>query len=292
MFLVFFMNILNFSGGGSGFIGRSLCKALEKQGYTTKIISRSNKRGQLTWTDIERNGIPEETKAVYNLAGELVLNPLKRWNENLKKEIFDSRIETTRLLRDAITTSCIKPEVWISISGVGYYPPSTDQRYDEDSEVECSDIWSNLTKSWEESANLPEDLTETRHVIIRSGVVIGYKGGALQSMLPPFYLGLGGQIGSGQQWFPWIHLDDLIGIFMHATNHPIEGVLNGVSTQQITNKQFTNALGNTLRRPTVIPLPSFAVQLVFGAERATMLLEGQHVTPKRVIQSIYLKTFS
>jgi len=217
---------------------------------------------------------------------------LKRWNENLKKEIFDSRIETTRLLRDAITTSCIKPEVWISISGVGYYPPSTDQRYDEDSEVECSDIWSNLTKSWEESANLPEDLTETRHVIIRSGVVIGYKGGALQSMLPPFYLGLGGQIGSGQQWFPWIHLDDLIGIFMHATNHPIEGVLNGVSTQQITNKQFTNALGNTLRRPTVIPLPSFAVQLVFGAERATMLLEGQHVTPKRVIQSIYLKTFS
>ena len=121
--------------------------------------------------------------------------------------------------------------------------------------------------------------------------MIGYKGGALQSMLPPFYLGLGGQIGSGQQWFPWIHLDDLIGIFMHATNHPIEGVLNGVSTQQITNKQFTNALGNTLRRPTVIPLPSFAVQLVFGAERATMLLEGQHVTPKRVIQSIYLKTF-
>jgi len=131
------------------------------------------------------------------------------------------------------------------------------------------------------------------HVLVNvitfvTGVVLGPGGGALSSMYPAFYLGVGGPIGSGQQWFPWIHLDDLVGILIHSLQcETVSGVLNGVSPQQITNKQFASALGTALRRPAFMPLPSFVVNGVFGRERAVMLLEGQHVSPTRTIKSGY-----
>lgn len=274
-------------GGGRGFIGRSLCKALEKDGYSVKVISRTQQNGSITWKEIEDNGFPRGTTAVFNLAGELVLNPLKRWNKTLEDEIYNSRIKTTRILRDVIESGDVTPEFWGSCSGVGYYPPHPDNEYNEDSEVLQRDYWSKLTMHWEEAAQLTTT-DDVRHVIMRTGVVIGPKGGALQSMYPAFFMGAGGPVGSGQQWFPWVHLDDVVGIWMHALRtDTVHGVLNGVSPQHVTNKQFATTFGQVLRRPAILPLPAFAVRMMFGATRASMLLEGQKVEPRRTLQSGY-----
>ncbi|XP_010807251.1 PREDICTED: epimerase family protein SDR39U1 isoform X3 [Bison bison bison] len=178
-----------------------------------------------------------------------------------------------------------------STLSAAYYQPSLTAEYDEDSPGGDFDFFSNLVTKWEAAARLPGD--STRQVVVRSGVVLGRGGGAIGHMLLPFRLGLGGPIGSGHQFFPWIHIRDLAGILAHAleTSH-VQGILNGVApASSTTNAEFARALGTALGRPAFIPLPSAVVQAVFGRERAVMLLEGQKVVPRRTLAAGYQYSF-
>ncbi|PNJ35458.1 epimerase family protein SDR39U1 isoform X2 [Pongo pygmaeus] len=182
------------------------------------------------------------------------------------------------------------PERTSSTLSEAYYQPSLTAEYDEDSPGGDFDFFSNLVTKWEAAARLPGD--PTRQVVVRSGVVLGRGGGAMGHMLLPFRLGLGGPIGSGHQFFPWIHIGDLAGILTHAleANH-VHGVLNGVAPSSATNAEFAQTLGAALGRRAFIPLPSTVVQAVFGRERAIMLLEGQKVIPRRTLATGYQYSF-
>nr|CAB3265923.1 epimerase family protein SDR39U1 [Phallusia mammillata] len=276
-------------GGGTGFVGRYVCRTLENAGYKSLIISRNPKtENHLTWDEIESTGLPENLKAVINLAGEPVLNPFKRWDEAFQKTIHDSRIGTTNLLKKAIMNSKNPPNVFVTMSAVGFYPPDQVKLYDEYSSPTTSDYWSKFTTNWEAAGKFPSDFNEVRHVIVRCGVVLERDGGALQQMLPSFWTGFGGRYGCGTQWFPWIHADDIAGIFLHAVeNSDVEGVLNGVAPEANTNSQFANTLGTAMWRPSLIPLPAFVLRAMFGSPRSSMLLEGQNVYPKRTLESGY-----
>ncbi|KAM4709855.1 epimerase family protein SDR39U1 [Discoglossus pictus] len=277
-------------GGGSGFIGQSLSRLLGSRGHKITVISRRPGEGRITWNDISRKGLPPCDAAV-NLAGENVLNPLRRWTEQFKQEVISSRIETTRTLTQAISQSQSPPHSWIILTGVGYYPPSRTQQYTEDSPGGDADFLSCLVRDWEASAQLPhtDDKPGTRIVRVRSGVVLGRDGGALPAMLWPFRLCLGGPVGSGEQPFPWIHITDLCRLLCHAIEQEADvgGILNAVSPSSIsdTNADFTRALSQALGRPAVLPVPAMAVQALLGKDRATMLLEGQRVSPQRTLKS-------
>ncbi|XP_045697057.1 epimerase family protein SDR39U1 isoform X1 [Phyllostomus hastatus] len=277
-------------GGGTGFIGTALIHLLKARGHEVTLVSRKPGPGRITWDELATSGLPSCDAAV-NLAGENILNPLRRWNEAFQKEVLSSRLETTHLLARAITKAPQRPQAWVLVTGVAYYQPSLTAEYDEDSPGGDFDFFSNLVTKWEAAARLPGD--STRQVVVRSGVVLGRGGGAIGHMLLPFRLGLGGPIGSGQQFFPWIHIGDLVGILAHAieASH-VQGVLNGVApAYSTTNAEFAQALGTALGRPAFIPLPSTIVQAVFGRERAIMLLEGQKVIPRRTLATGYQYSF-
>ncbi|XP_060677677.1 epimerase family protein SDR39U1 [Hemiscyllium ocellatum] len=172
----------------------------------------------------------------------------------------------------------------------GYYRPSLTVEYDEDSAGGDWDFFSGLVRDWERAAWLPPEVArDVRQVVVRSGVVLGRQGGAMKLMVWPFWLGLGGPMGSGQQFMPWIHVDDLSGILAHALeDRRVAGVLNGVAPAQVTNGEFARALARSLSRPSVLPpVPAVVLQALLGTERAVLLLEGQRVIPRRTLQSGY-----
>ncbi|XP_068821244.1 epimerase family protein SDR39U1 isoform X3 [Capricornis sumatraensis] len=248
-------------GGGTGFIGTALTQLLKARGHEVTLISRKPGPDRITW------------------------------NAAFQKEVLSSRLETTQTLARAIAKAPQPPQAWVLVTGVAYYQPSLTAEYDEDSPGGDFDFFSNLVTKWEAAARLPGD--STRQVVVRSGVVLGRGGGAIGHMLLPFRLGLGGPIGSGHQFFPWIHIRDLAGILAHAleTSH-VQGILNGVApASSTTNAEFARALGTALGRPAFIPLPSAVVQAVFGQERAVMLLEGQKVVPRRTLAAGYQYSF-
>lgn len=266
-------------GGGTGFIGSQLIKSLNLEGVSCTCISRMPGPNRISWNDLERCGLPENTSAVINLAGQNVLDPTQRWSPGFKQNVRNSRVKTTKALADAVQST--KATVFTTISGVGYYKPN-DIVYTEESKCEPYDFLSRLVHDWEEAAKLPKDCN-IRQVTIRSGVVLGRSGGIIKQIYLPFFLGLGGPIGTGNQYMPWIHITDLVNMFTFALkNNNVHGVLNGVAPQLITNKEFTKAFAIAMKRPAVIPLPSFVLQILFSEERAKMMLEGQKVIPKRV----------
>ncbi|XP_040824478.1 epimerase family protein SDR39U1 isoform X3 [Ochotona curzoniae] len=248
-------------GGGTGFVGTALTQLLRARGHEVTLVSRQPGPSRITW------------------------------NETFQKEVVQSRLESTQMLAKAITEAPQPPQAWVLVTGVAYYRPSLTAEYDEDSPGGDFDFFSNLVTRWEAAARLPGH--STRQVVVRSGVVLGRGGGAIGHMLLPFRLGLGGPIGSGQQFFPWIHIVDLAGIVAHAleANH-VQGILNGVApAPTTTNADFARALASALGRPAFIPLPSIVVQAVFGRERAIMLLEGQKVVPRRTLATGYQYSF-
>ncbi|OCT98069.1 epimerase family protein SDR39U1 isoform X1 [Xenopus laevis] len=277
-------------GGGSGFIGQSLSKLLNNRGHNVSIISQRPGKGRITWEDISKKGLPPCDAAV-NLAGENVLNPLKRWTEAFKQEVISSRIETTRTLTQAISKSSNPPRSWILVTGVGYYPPSQTHQYSEESPGGNADFLSRLVRDWEQVAELPPSINKpsTQLVRVRSGVVLGRDGGALPSMLWPFRLCLGGPIGSGNQPFPWIHIEDLCRLLCQCIEQGGSSgdVLNAVSPSAVkdTNSDFTQALSMALGRPAFLPVPALAIKALLGEDRAPMLLEGQRVVPQKTLQS-------
>jgi len=269
-------------GGGTGFIGTAIADALRAAKADVWVVSRMPANRSLSWTDISNKGIPEGTRAVINVSGQNVLDFRRKWTEGFKQNVIHSRVQTTKMLANAVKRMKKRPEVVINISGVGFYEPSLTNEYTE----ECkggNDFMAQLCSDWERAAQLPPDLG-VRNVIIRSGVVLGLEGGILKQIYLPFYMGLGGPIASGKQYLPWIHIDDLVNLFLFAIEEKhVNGVLNGVAPQFITNYEFSKAVGRAMWRPTLIPLPESVVRLAFGGERAVMMTAGHKVIPKRTL---------
>ncbi|KAK3702006.1 hypothetical protein QZH41_020328, partial [Actinostola sp. cb2023] len=256
------------AGGGTGFIGQRLQKTLKSKGHEVQIISRTKGIGRITWEEVALSGLPE-CQAVVNLAGELLLNPFKR--EGLE-------------VRDTITVSIL--------FHTGFYPPSELTEYTEDFPPSDTDVLTEICREWEASAQLPEGCN-TRQVIVRIGVVLGKEGGILQQTIWPFWLGLGGVIGDGNQPFPWIHIQDICDIIVFAIeNNHVTSVLNGVAPDLSTNRDFTKELASALCRPALFPVPAFAVNAVFGSERGAVMLQGPKVIPQRTLQLGYKFKFS
>jgi len=276
-------------GGGSGFVGKFLRRTLEKKGADVTLVSRSEGPNRITWRDVERNGLPHDYQAVINLAGENIMNPMKRWNSDFKFALRSSRIDTTKQLANAISQSKSRPKVWICASAVGYYPPSRTAVYTEDSVVAQNDNFlSRLSVDWENASHLPESVKDVRQVTIRLGVVLGRTGGIIQQIYLPFFFGVGGPIASGKQWFPWVHVEDVAGIFSHAVySDAVKGVLNAVAPTQSTNSQFTAAFARALWRPAFLPVPSVVFNFIYGSDRAQAVVESRKVIPKRTLESGY-----
>lgn len=282
-------------GGGSGFVGKEVCSLLRRKGYDVIIVSRNKFDSRVvTWDDIKLQGLPEKTLAVVNLAGQNMLDPLKRWNNSFKELVRESRIQTAKSLKNAIVNrhkaGLDVPDVFVQITGVGLYPPgNNDIKYDEYSKIEgdAGGYMSRLVKDWEDAATLPQNIP-TRNVFLRSGVVLGRNGGMIQQIFLPFYFGGGGRMGSGMQNMPWIHVKDVSGMILHAIeNKNVNGPLNASAPQIINNQSFVDAFASALHRPSFLPLPDFVWNMVFGEERAAIITKGVTVLPKRTEESGY-----
>lgn len=197
---------------------------------------------RISWQELRNVGLPEDTTTVINLAGQNVLDLKQRWNAGFKQNIWNSRINTTSALTKAIINASKKPRVFITISGVGIYKPSKNNEYTEESNIEAYDFLSKMCCEWEKVAKLPDDIN-VRQVTIRSGVVLAKNGGMIKQLYLPFYLGMGGPIMPGDQYLPWIHMNDLTRLIMFAIeNDKVTGILNGVAPQTVTNKDFSNVI--------------------------------------------------
>ncbi|OXU26408.1 hypothetical protein TSAR_009776 [Trichomalopsis sarcophagae] len=268
-------------GGGTGYIGSCICTALHNLNVRTTVISRMPGPKRITWQELETNGLPKDTTAVINVAGLNILDFTQRWSPGFKQNVFNSRVKTTQELAKAVV--CSDAKAFVTISGVAYYPPD-GKDYAENDKCEKYDFLSGLCHDWEAAAQLPKD--SARQVTIRSGVVLGRTGGMIQQTFLPFFFGVGGPLGSGTQYMPWIHIKDLVNLFIHALkNENVTGVYNGVAPELITNAEFTKTFALSLSRPAFIPLPAFVLKALLNEERAKIMLEGQKVHPKRVLES-------
>lgn len=269
-------------GGGTGFIGSHLSELLNQKGYNVVNVVRMPGTKNISWSKLELQGLPNQTCAVVNLAGQQFLDFTKAWTPGFKQNVQNSRIYSTKALAKAINKSPDKPKVFVLITGVGAYEPSETQKYDENSPTTGLDFFSKLTVEWEKAAEVEAPV---RLVIIRSGVVLGRRGGMIKNMFLPFYFGVGGPIGNGHQYLPWIHIEDLTRLILFAIeNDNVNGILNGVAPQVITNETFTKAFAKALNRPAFIPVPETMLNLFLNEERAMIMTKGQHVTPKRVLE--------
>lgn len=254
--------------GASGLIGGSLTKALRARGDEVLALPRY---GTAAWS-------VEGADAVVNLAGASVAG--KRWSPAYKKEILDSRVLTTRALVEAMGTAQRKPRVLVNASAVGYYGGRGDEVLDE-SAGPGADFLAEVSQKWEAEAQK----APARSAQIRTGVVLSRTGGALASMLPPFKAFVGGPVGSGKQWFPWIHLDDEVaGILWCIDRDSLQGPVNFVAPGIVTMKDFARALGRALHRPSWAPVPAGALKVLLG-EFAAALLEGQRAVPGKLLDS-------
>lgn len=282
--------------GGSGFIGRALCGALAARGDAIVApLRRPGSAGQLP-AGVERiqwdaSAAPpprafDGVDAIVHLAGESVA---QRWTAAHKRRIRDSRVDGTRRLVDALAALEPRPGVLVAASAIGVYGDRGDEIVTEES-APGRDFLAEVCVAWEGAARRAEALG-LRVALLRIGVVLGPGGGALARMLPPFKLGLGGPVGSGRQWMSWVHRDDVVGLVLHTLDQPAAtGALNATAPKPVRNREFTRALGTVLRRPTLLPLPAFALRFAFG-EMAALLLGGQRVLPARTQASGYAFRF-
>lgn len=280
------MNV--FIAGGTGFIGRALVLRLRRLGHSVTVLTRNldNARSLLgTEADLVSASAGDKvigealsrSEAVVNLAGSPLLGG--RWTGKKKREIINSRVKFTSRLVEQLKATTSKPRVLVSASAIGYYGDRGNTPLTED--ASCgSGFLAELCKTWEKAAYKAES-EGIRVVIPRIGVVLGKGGGALEKMLPVFRSGLGGPIGSGKQFFPWIHIDDVVGLIVHAINDErLSGVVNATAPQAVPFRQFARTLGKALSRPAVLPVPSFLLRTVLG-EASTVLLDSQRTIPKR-----------
>lgn len=269
--------------GASGLVGRRLLKTLAQNGHSLHVLSRHGGTNLPPGVRISvwdaMKGPPSEdalrdADAVIHLAGEPVA---QRWTAEVKRRIRDSRVTGTRHLVEGIAKLSRKPAALISASAIGFYGSRGDAALDENASP-GSGFLAEVCVEWEREAFAAQPLG-VRTAAIRTGVALDPRGGALQKMLPPFRFGVGGRVGDGKQWMSWIHLDDLIGIYVFALESAVSGPLNATSPNPVTNADFTRALAKALHRPAIFPVPKPALKLLFG-EMAEVLFDSQRVLPK------------
>ncbi len=280
--------------GGTGFIGSSLIPSLRLAGHDVVLLSRSPERlvlppevTRIRWDGLTQGEWVDHVRssdAVVNLAGESIGGG--RWTAARKGRIVMSRVGATRALLDAIRGGAKRPSVFISSSAVGYYGAVESGDVTED-HAPGSGFLADLCLRWEQEAMAVGELG-IRVVILRTGVVVGPNGGALGRMLLPFRLYAGGPIGSGKQWFPWVHRDDVDGVILFALDRKtLAGPVNLVAPESVDMKAFCAALGAALSRPSWLPVPAFALRAGLG-EMADMILTGQKVVPSRLLSHGYI----
>jgi uncharacterized protein (TIGR01777 family) len=279
-----------FMTGGSGFVGSFLSRELALKGYEVTILTRSRRGpapaplpisylvGDPTQAGPWMTAVPEHDWII-NLAGASVFT---RWNAQTKKDLYDSRVLTTRNLITALAAGD-RRQFFCSTSAVGYYGLRGDEELTEDSKS-GDDFLGRLSQDWEAEALKAQDLG-IRVVITRFGLVLGRGGGVLGQMVPLFKKFLGGPVGTGQQWFSWIHQLDHARVFLFLQDHPeISGPVNLTSPHPVRNRELAQALGRALHRPSFLPAPAFMVRLILG-EFGQVVLEGQKVLPKKLLDA-------
>jgi uncharacterized protein (TIGR01777 family) len=279
--------------GATGLVGRELVSLLPAPHVLTRSPDgyRSTSGAKAWGWRPEHERIPaaafDEVEAVFHLAGEPVAEG--RWTAAKKQRIRDSRVLGTRQLVASIGGILPRPRVLICASAIGYYGDRGDELLDEASPAGRGFL-PDVCRAWEAEA-LEAEKFGVRVVLARFGVVLAPRGGALERMRTPFRLGLGGKLGSGLQWMSWVHLDDAVGLLLHAVTHkPLRGPLNVVSPNPVTNQEFTRQLARALSRPAVLPVPRLALSLALG-EISEVLLESQRVLPRVAQQSGYAFAF-
>jgi uncharacterized protein len=269
--------------GSTGMVGTALTEALVAEGHTVRpVVRRSgpNPEREIRWDPaggtIDAAAF-NDVDAVVHLAGEGVAS--HRWSSAVKKRILDSRVRGTRLLCETLASLSVKPSVLVSASAVGYYGDRGAEMLDE-SAAPGAGFLADVCQQWEAATTAARD-ANIRVVNLRIGVVTSTKGGALASMLTPFRMGVGGVLGSGQQYISWITLDDLVRAIVFALQAAaLSGPVNATAPEPLTNREFTKTLGRLLHRPTVATMPSFAARLAFGEMADEMLLSGSRVAPR------------
>ncbi len=272
--------------GASGFVGRALCRALERAGHEAVPVRRDGS-GALRWSTDQGFDPPDALSgydAIVHLAGENIAGG--RWNDARKASIRASRVEGTQRVVDALAAADPRPRVFVSMSAVGYYGARGATELDEGSAA-GEGFLAEVSKEWEQEACAAESLRGLRVARLRMGTVLG-DGGALVKMLPAFKMGIGGRLGQGDQYMSWIHIQDVVGAILYILTHDdCSGPINLTAPEPATNAEFTRALGEVLRRPTVLPVPGFALKVVFGEMAQHLLLTGQRVVPKRLLEVGY-----
>lgn len=274
--------------GGTGFIGVVLCNKMRDRGYKLTILSRRSADevrslcGQVDVVNsLESLRSNAGFDAVINLAGEGIAD--KRWSDSRKQALRDSRIKLTSTLTDVIGSWTQMPDVMISGSAVGFYGAQGDQRVTEES-VPNEEFTHKLCKDWENAA-LKLQSSGVRICLSRTGVVAGPGGGFLQRMILPFKLGLGGRLGNGSQYMPWVHRDDVVAALIWMLETPeASGAYNVVSPNPATNREFTQCLASALKRPAIFPAPAPVLKLALG-EMSRLLLTGQRAIPARLLDA-------
>ncbi|PZV09385.1 MAG: TIGR01777 family protein [Leptolyngbya sp.] len=279
--------------GATGFVGSRLVERLQRDGHSIVVLTRSVDHGRrvfpaAAFPQVEIVGYsPLESgdwqtdllsgcDGVVNLAGAPIA---ERWSDEHKQAILDSRKIGTAKLVEALAKADPKPQVWVNASAIGYYGTSETAAFDETSAPIEDDFLSQVSQAWEAAAQPVKDYG-TRLVILRFGIVLGM-GGAVAKMLTPFRMFAGGPIGSGRQWFSWIHRDDLVSLIVQALQDPqMAGIYNGTAPNPVRMDEFCKTLGKVLNRPSWLPVPDFVLETILG-DGAQVVLEGQQVLPKR-----------
>jgi uncharacterized protein (TIGR01777 family) len=276
--------------GGTGLIGKPLCTALLGEGHEVIVLSRNpTKRQNMPagmqlekWDGKSSEGwghLADGAHAIINLAGEGLADG--RWSKERKQRIIESRINAGKAVVQAIRQAANKPQVLIQASAVGYYGPHRDEIITEAASP-GGDYLAHICFEWEAST-APVTQLGVRRSVIRSGIVLSNEGGAFPRLVLPFRLFAGGPLGSGKQWYPWIHLEDEVRAILFLVQHEsASGPFNLSAPNPLTNKELATCIGKVMGRPAAIPTPAFALQTLFG-EMSTVVLDGQRVVPQRLL---------
>ena len=281
--------------GATGFIGKKLSKALMDRGDEVTVFTRNTNSAKKKLPFID-NFVewdyhkPDDWKnhldgkdAIVHLAGVNLFS--KRWNDDFKKKIIDSREVSTKNLVEALKDRKNKPEVFVSASGVGFYGDGKETILKEDSQ-KGNDFLAEVCEIWERESQKAGDYG-IRNVQVRTGIVLSPEDGALKQMLFPFKLFVGGPLGSGKQWFPWLHIDDIIGIYIHSIdNKNLSGAVNSANPNIVRMKEFAKTLGKVLKRPSILSVPEFILKIVVGKAAGTVA-SGQRINVEKLLKSGY-----
>jgi len=274
--------------GASGLIGTQLVAKLSTSGHeVVRLVRRSPKAGEIQWNPKSGTldaAALEGADAIIHLSGAGIGD--KRWSDGYRKEILDSRTATTALLAKTMASLSRKPSVFLSGSAIGIYGARNDEQLTEVS-THGTGFLAEVCEQWEAAAKPAVD-AGIRTVYLRTGIVLSPKGGALKKLLPLFKLGVGGKFGNGKQWQSWISIDDEIGAIEHLLTANVSGAVNLTAPNPVTNAEFTKVLASVLKRPAIVPVPTFAPKIVLGGELADALLfTGQRVIPAALNASGY-----